>query len=287
MIGKRSLPGRLLTLAFMVCFMAQASCGPETVTIVAHPPGYLLAQPKVIKLPQVLDEISGLAYYPKDSSLFAIQDEEGFLYKIFPYHPDSMMRWKFAGHGDFEDLLILDSDFYILRSDGDLFECRINDSVSTIKYDFPDKGNEFESIYYDPQLRRIKLVCKDCEHDKKKTLSTYSFDPVTKDYDADSFKYDVKEIARIQGEDKIKFKPSAAAINPLNGKLYLLSAVNGLLVVVGKDGMIENAYDLDEALYKQPEGIAFAPDGTMFISNESADVGAATILIIPYQPTKK
>ena len=287
MNGTGTFVHHFIAAFFLICFAAQASCGPETTTIIAHPPGYVLNEPKVIKLPVLLNEISGLAYYPKDSSLFAIQDEEGFLYKIYPYHSDSILRWKFAGHGDFEDLMILDSSFYILRSDGDIFHTHISDTIATVKYDFPEKGNEFESIYYDAKAQKIRLVCKDCEADKKKTLSTFIFDPVTRQYGTDSLVFQAKEIARIQGEDKIKFKPSAAAVNPVSGKLFIISAVNKLLVVANPDGTIDNAYDLDDKLYKQPEGLAFAPDGTLFISNESANIGAATIFIIPYQPTKK
>ena len=43
---------------------------------------YDFSSPKVIKLPQVFDEISGIVYYPKDTSIFAIIDEEGLLLKI-------------------------------------------------------------------------------------------------------------------------------------------------------------------------------------------------------------
>ena len=40
------------------------------------------ASPKIINLPQALDEISGIAYYPKDTSVFAIIDEDGLLFKV-------------------------------------------------------------------------------------------------------------------------------------------------------------------------------------------------------------
>jgi len=270
---------------FFACVLI--SCGPPSTTIIANPAGYDLKHPVTTKLPFVLNEISGLTYYSHDKSLFAIQDEEGYLYKIYTDRKDSMLRWKFAGHGDFEDLVLLDSTFYILRSDGDIFATTIKDSVTSTKYDFPDKGNEIESMYYDPALRQMILVCKSCQDDKRKKLSTYAFDPTTRQYVTDTMQFDTKEIARLEGEEKIKFKPSAAAINPLNGKIYLVSSVNKLLVIANRDGTIAEAYDLDPGLFKQPEGIAFAPDGTMYISNESADIGAATILTFPYHLNKK
>ena len=44
---------------------------------------YDLLNPYVIKLPAGLAEISGIAYYPKDTAVFAIEDEAGTLYKIY------------------------------------------------------------------------------------------------------------------------------------------------------------------------------------------------------------
>jgi len=44
---------------------------------------YDLMNPFVIKMPADLAEISGIVYYPKDTSVFAIEDEDGFFYKIY------------------------------------------------------------------------------------------------------------------------------------------------------------------------------------------------------------
>src|SRR5690606_27518361 len=78
------------------------------------PPGYDLNNPVVIKLPTELDEISGLAYYAKDTCVFANVDEAGLLYKIFLNHPKKIMKWKFAPASDYEDIVLLDSAFYVL-----------------------------------------------------------------------------------------------------------------------------------------------------------------------------
>ena len=43
---------------------------------------YDLNNPFRIKLSDQLAEISGISFYPKDSSVFAISDESGSLYKI-------------------------------------------------------------------------------------------------------------------------------------------------------------------------------------------------------------
>ena len=48
--------------------------------------GYDLNHPRVVHLPAELDEISGLAYHSEDTSVFAIDDEVGWLYKIYLNH---------------------------------------------------------------------------------------------------------------------------------------------------------------------------------------------------------
>src|SRR6476661_1927577 len=75
---------------------------------------YNLSSPKVIDLPEELDEISGIAYYPKDTSVFAIIDEDGILYKIPLKNPHAVREWKFDKKRDFEELVLIDSVFYAL-----------------------------------------------------------------------------------------------------------------------------------------------------------------------------
>lgn len=243
----------------------------------------------VIQLPTALNEISGLWYYAKDTSLFAIEDESGFLYKIFPKHPDQIQRWKFHGHGDFEDLCVVDGTFYILRSDGDLFATSIpsGDAIQSIKYEFPESGNEFESLYYDDSLKLIMLICKDCKNDEKESLGTIAFDPATRQFVHSPLSIDSKSIASVIGEKSVRFKPSAATINPFNGEIFLLSSVNKLLVTAKRDGSIIQAYPLAPKSFKQPEGMAIGADRTLYISNEAASKGAPNILVFPYRTGKK
>ena len=84
------------------------------------------------------------------------------------------------------------------------------------------------------------------------------------------------------GEDKIKFKPSAACINPKDSLLYIISAINKLIVTTDVNGKFKGVYQIDASIFKQPEGITFTPAGGMIVSNEAADVGVANILYFPY-----
>jgi uncharacterized protein YjiK len=246
---------------------------------------YDLSSPTVIKLPEILDEISGIAYYPKDTSVFAIVDEDGFLFKIPIKNPAASIMWRFDKSRDYEDLVLIDSTFYVLVSNGDIVTVKFNgNQIHAEKSEFSEtskKANEFESLYQDSDSGNLIMMCKECEEDSKKTITSYSYgyrDSV-KSYH-NYMLMDAVPIAEKLGMSKVHLKASAAAINPVTEELYILSAVNNILVITNKKGALKAVYKLDPGLYKQPEGIAFTPTGDMIISTERAEVGFATLLVL-------
>ncbi|THU41630.1 hypothetical protein FAM09_05905 [Niastella caeni] len=247
------------------------------------PDGYNLNKPFLLKLPVELDEISGVAFYPRDSSVFAIGDEFGWLYKIPLTAGKPIRKWKFSNEGDFEDLAMVDKVFYVLQSNGNIIAFTFDDhnQILTHHQEFPVSGNEFEILFYDPHIFKLTLLCKDCETDKKKALTAFYFNLLNKRFD-DSSSINVTAIANMIGEEKIKFKPSAAAINPVTNELFIISSVNKLLVIADRKGNPKQTFPIDVALFKQPEGITFTPEGDLIISNESADRGVANLLFFKY-----
>jgi uncharacterized protein YjiK len=277
---------------YAICFcilLINNHCSQRAGIVYKSPEGYNLNTPFLLNLPVELDEISGVAFYPKDSSVFAIGDEYGWLYKIpLTSSGKPIRKWKFSGDGDFEDLTMIDTVFYVLKSNGEITSFGFDSHNQVIKSQqpFPAKGNEFEILYYDPRLYKLTLICKDCEADKKKSLTVFYFDPRNQHFD-DSSSINVTSIANMMGENKIKFKPSAAAIHPVTGELYILSAVNKLLIVADGNGHAKQAYPVDPRLFKQPEGITFTPAGDMIISNEAAERGVANLLFFKYNKKVK
>ncbi len=167
----------LLTFSlFLFCACAQKK------TIFSYPPlpGYDLTNPVMIHLQTNLDEISGIAYYAKDESIFAVDDEEGVLYKIYIRKQVKVKKWKFSIDGDYEDIVLHDSTFYVLRSDGNIkiFTFLSKDSLKSEEAAVAVPGkNDFETLYYDSNLQRIILICKECESDSSNTTSAYTVDP--------------------------------------------------------------------------------------------------------------
>jgi len=269
-------------LVIFLTVVVNLSCGQEK-NKVESPEGYNFSTGYRYTLPSVLNEISGLSWFSKDSSVFAINDEKGFLFKIHFTKPLKINRWKFGNGADYEDIVLLDSSFYVLKSKGSIERFRFNsgDSISTEPFPIPVQGkNEFESLYYDDVLHRIMAVCKDCDQDNKDQFTSFGFNPATNAFDT-TIIVNTEKIRDKAGETK-KFKPSAAAVHPVTGELFVIASVNKLLVVFNKDHTIKTVCHLDSKTFKQPEGMTFTPKGDLLISNESADSGSPDILIFKY-----
>lgn len=274
----------LLIFAFAIVMLFSCESGnKKNQSKSFHSPSqYDLNNPVVFSLPLGLREISGMAYYAKDSSVFAVIDEEGVFYKIYLNGSGLIKKWTFDKRRDFEDVIRKDSTFYLLVSNGDVEILKFSgDSILTDKSVLAagsKKVNEFETLYYDDSLG-IVLMCKECEDDKKGKVSTLRFSPESMSYSG-GFALDVKQISNLTGEEKLHFKPSAAAIHPHKKDLYIISSVNKLLVIADRNGNVKEVYPLNSKIYKQPEGITFTPSGDMLISNEAGESGNANILIL-------
>ncbi len=263
-------------------FFILTGCQPKkTKTRLPSPQQYDFQNPTVIKLNQALIEISGISFYPKDSTVFAIEDEDGIFSKIYLNNNTQVKNWRFDKAHDYEDLVLFDSTFYVLISNGDIETLKFTgDSMVTNKTKYPGSvktTNEFESLYYDDSLRQLIMICKDCQDDKKNVVSAWGFNIDSLTYTPELFSIDASAFKEQLGKEK--FKPSAAAINPATNELFILSSVNKLLLISNRRGNIKEVFTLDPKNFKQPEGIAFTPTGDLLISNESADLGPANILI--------
>jgi uncharacterized protein YjiK len=272
--------------AFVACRQVQKK---DKDKLYPSPPGYHLNNPYVLNLSAEMDEISGINFSVNDTSVFAICDDKGSLYKVHLKYKRRVDKWRFSKGNDYEDLVLADSTFYVLASDGSIDAFKYNaDNIAVSSYDIDLPGNnEFETLYRDEETKKLIMVCKDCQADTKGTVTAYSFDPSTRTFsDTPFFTIDATEIKSKLAKDKGKFKPSAACINPITHELYIISSVNKALVVADAKGRIKEVYPLNPSLYKQPEGLTFTPSGDLIISNEQADIGSANILIFKYKSAK-
>ncbi len=273
---------RLPLLTLLAVALAAAACvdrppapgAPERVN--ADVPYRLDAPDAVLLLPGILREISGLTVLPS-GNLGAVQDERGAIYEIDPRSGRVVATLPFAKAGDFEGIELAPDAVWALRSDGDLYRV-FRDSTGTptsTKFETAlSSANDTEGLAYDPTENRLLVACKeDPGHDLDGVRAIYAFSLATQTLDPrPAFLLD-----RTQIDAEDAFKPSALAIHPPTGNLYVLSSVRKALAVLAPDGSLVATVPLDPERFPQPEGIAFAADGTLFISNEGP-TGAGTIL---------
>ena len=252
------------------------------------PKGYKLTEPQRFRVRESMQEISGIQLFPDERHIFAINDEQGKIFRIDLAADKPYPTTKFDRSGDYEDLVYTPKGWLVLKSNGTLYQVHdtFTDSVVSTSYHFSKKGKqEFESVYLDTSSNSVILVCKQCEEDKgQRATSAYRFrlDNMTFDDDP-AYRIDVNEIGKLAGIDMKNFRPSAAAIHPKEHRLYILSSVNQMLVITGLDGKVQEVYNLKHKLFEQPEGLSFAPNGDMYISNEAGE-GIADILKFSYKP---
>ena len=256
------------------------------------PEGYDLNHPQKENLGKVLNEISGICFDSEDNTLLAISDSKE---KVFEINLNKQKLKDYTnnvvpGKSDIEDVAKVDSNIFLLSSKGIIYEVhgKKKDTVGIKAYPFwSNDANDFETLYYDPSSNGLIMVCKHCPSDKGKEVRTaYRFDLSKREFDdAAFFTLSTAEVKNLLKDNDVKFDPSAAAIHPVNKRLYLLSSAGNLLVIADNRGKIIEAYELNPDQFPQAEGIAFAPNGDMFITNEGK-YGAPTLLEFKYHTGK-
>jgi DNA-binding beta-propeller fold protein YncE len=244
-------------------------------------------------LPDELEEISGIACLDSEK-IACIQDEEGKLYVYNLNEKKIESKTKFAKTGDYEDLTIFNNQVYVLKSNGHLynFSWTTDKEVVATKIETPlSTDNDVEGLCYDIAGERLLLACKGnkgADGNKIKYKAVFAYDLKSKTFNEEPvYKIDEKKLANFLAEkqipvkDKIVFKPSGIAIHPISGNVYMIASEGNLLLVLDKGGNFKDVATLPAKVFKQPEGIGFLPDGTLFISNEGRG-GSGNILKFLY-----
>lgn len=229
------------------------------------------------EMPHPLSEISGIDIL-NGTQFVTHNDEEGYLF-IYNTRQNAIEKQvKFGKDGDYEDVAIVGSTAYVLRSDGVLFEV-VNFQEApavTVHNTFLSKKDDVEGLCYDRENNRLLLACKG-----KKDKTIYAFSLEKKELNPDPvFEIDPKAI-----EDKFHikatFSPSAIGIHPISKNYYVLSSVGKMLAEFDNNGNLIHVFNIDYSRFEQPEGLCFSKNGDIYISNE-ANEGKANILKFNY-----
>lgn len=235
---------------------------------------------KKYELPQELFEISGNTWVDKNHLLIIedlhpnlylirLENNKGVIEKKVPFKDDPTNK-KF----DVEDVTLVNNTAYALWSHGTIFKVtdwQTNPKTTDIKT-FLSKENNTEGICYDPVSHNLLVACKnesDIEDEKKSTRAIYQFDLAADTLETEPFMLIHKKDFKKETGEKLEFFPSAIAVHPVTHDIYILSTKDTkCMAVFTHEGKLKSFEFIDKDLLPQPEGICFAPDGSLYISTE-------------------
>lgn len=266
-----------------------------------YPISYDLSKPnQTLRLEEKLNELSGIAYDPVSESIKGITDELGILYSLNPATGQIIQEDTFHKAGDYEDLSLVDTSIFILKSSGTLYHFENTQSINSgnfTKYNTPlNAFNDVEGLGLDATNNRLLLACKGSPKLDQESIeevdyrAIYSFNLELQQLDVDHPIYLRKEVfyafikdhpelpkahklsKRFEPQTKgFTFEPSAIAIQPSTGNMYIISSVGKLLVVLDSSLNVLTMVKLDKDNFIQPEGICFDKAENLYICNESKD----------------
>jgi len=256
--------------------------------VLKSPPHYDFSVQEITKLDLRLREISGITWETIGNRFFAINDESGKLYIINKESKDIDSIYNFGPKGDYEDVAVANGTPYILKSDGVITRFNQDSNGNTSGSEIGKLGLsgkvDFETLYFDPQRKALIMMCKNCESDNKDKVSAYAYYIDSTGFDTQPvFQIDAEAVKTMAPRKSSRLQPSAAAINPAQQKIYILSSASNQLAIADLNGKVESVFVLSKRLFPQPEGICFRANGDMYISNEGGN-GKATLLKFPYRP---
>jgi len=285
---------RFAKLSFFIVFavipiMAGAQSSEQTSSGVTS--SYDFSNPSnKVALHKSLKEASGLSVGEK-GALYVVEDENGVLYTLDALSGEIVNRKLFASDGDFEGVEYVRGVAHILRSSGHLYFTDPSgdkrESRSRKKLDLPGDCNA-EALGFEREEGLLLVGCKVGDGIRgRRGRSIYAFDTTGSLFSEKPFLYLNKEfLSDACGGCSISvsdFQPSAIAVQPGTGDIYILSAVQERLLVVGNNTNSLTRLRLDDML--QPEGIAFDDLNRLYILSEGNSGRAHLFRFDPIMPS--
>jgi len=257
------------------------ACAPAPSAPASPPPEgslFAAAPEQQWRLPAQLAEISGLALSP-DGRVFAHDDERAVIYEIDVTQGRLVKNFALGDPietGDFEALAITpDGTFHLISSRGLIYSFREGGDGAHVEFETADTGMhnvcEIEGLAYLAADESLIIACKRMrDRPMRDTISLYKWRAGA----PAQLWIAMPEANLATGAGVRDFRPSSVEIDPVSGRILLLSGNDGALAELSPDGAVLAVRALG-AGHAQAEGIVIAADGALIISDEASGGQAA------------
>ena len=236
-------------------------------------------------MPKSLREISGLALTP-DGRVLTHDDEIGIISVIDPKRGVLLKQFSLGQtppRGDFEAITLVDSDIYLLASDGKLYEFNEGADGAHVLYTIDDtklgKECEFESVAYEADSDWLLMPCKKVSKKKlQDQLVIYRWRLGGRRSDSTRVSMLAIPLSQVIGSNHWKsLHPSDMTIDPFTGNYVIIASHEKALIEITPLGQVVRALPLP-AGHNQPEGVAITKDSLLIVSDEATNKPGAITL---------
>jgi uncharacterized protein YjiK len=251
-------------------------------------------------LDESLREISGLALNGSSDYLVAINDEKGIIYFIDGETGEVQNKTRFEDKGDYEGIAAHNGYIWILKSNGKLYKVG-KEGERVLELNTPlSSHNNTEGLCFNHDKTKLLIACKGVslnKKDKKSTKAIYEYDirkeklhkkPVLSIHHSQFSDYinehfgQMKKVQKALLLNRAKvFSPSAIAVHPNNGDIYILSARGSMMIVYDANHQLKTLFFFKPQSVPQPEGICFDNKNNVYISTEGKNNRAKLFVFKP------
>ena len=181
---------------------------------------------------------------------------------------------------------------FIMRSDGNIFSFNYHKKEHISRNIISINALDIESLFYDNTNNRFLVVSKDPLANLDESLrrvyyfknNEYHNLTAIMDIDINEINDYLNKNYRDSEVKNTRFNPSAIALHPITGDIYVLSATDGLIAIYS-GATLKAVFPLPTEIYYKPEGLAFYANGDMLISSEGDKKGliSGSIMLLKYR----
>jgi uncharacterized protein YjiK len=241
------------------------------------------------RLPGRLREISGLAA-SGDGRLFAHDDERGVIYEVDPLEGRLVKAFALGdvtAVDDFEGIAVVEDHFYLVSSDGRLYESPEGEDGERMLFNTYGTGVgrrcEVEGLAYEPADRTLLLLCKTArDPELGESVNIYRWSVDERAMASDSV-IRISRAALTEGIPGNRFSPSGIERHPETGHYFIVAAREEAIAVVDQAGEVQSVKAFADGAHRQAEGITFTPQGSLLIADEGGG-GRARLSLYERRP---